>query len=370
MLNLHIKNHLGVSINPSFEIGGSWNVAIVDENNKETFPFGSSYKKNLILDQALDILSANNGYGPHLNLNWNTIPSFLKGNAVLGTGIAPAQASDTNLTYQTLETNVINDESCSVEDFYSLGKRVFKKVYDFPKPETLPMAPTSYTLSEIGLKNGWNGELFTKFLLDSPILIPRGQWLRLFYNFSISCSAIVNPININLSSGTFNANGWLKLVGRFDDIFGSFDLDGNPVIRNGDSPRSSFMPFCDEFCAEIETCTNKCFGTAYLLTNFFENENSINSTLFTNWLGNRLSVANGTINPSNYTQGNFYRDIEYVFDINNPTANETIGGFLFTTVKTNRQNTVDGWLWKLNNPQIKRSDKKIVINLRQSMARI
>jgi hypothetical protein len=232
------------------------------------------------------------------------------------------------------------------------------------------MLPKSYTVSEIGIKNGWNGDIFTKFLLESPITIPRGQWIRLYYNFSISSSAIANPININLSSGTFDASGSLRLVGRFDDIFGSFDLNGKPIIRNGDSPRSSFMPFCDEFCAEIVECQNKCFGTAYILSNFFENENVINSSLITNWLGSRLSVANGTIIPSSYLSGSFYRDISYIFDNNNPNSNQTIGGFLFTTVKTNRQNTVDGWLWKLNNPQIKRFDKKIIINLRQSMARI
>jgi hypothetical protein len=76
-----------------------------------------------------------------------------------------------------------------------------------------------------------------------------------------------------------------------------------------------------------------------------------------------------TIEASQYTNGNFYRDITYIFDKNNPFQDKDINAFLFTVTRYDRENTVDGWFWEINEKQTKFTDKKLVIVLRQSVFR-
>ena len=111
-----------------------------------------------------------------------------------------------------------------------------------------------------------------------------------------------------------------------------------------------------------------CYLREYLISKQLTKE------LYLSGRGERLEENLNTINPSSYIDGNFYRDIEYIFDYNNPEYNELIQGILFTVVRGSenspRQNTVDGWLWKFNTNQAKQSSKKIVIGIRQSVNRI
>jgi len=371
-MNILVSNYKEIFNNPQTKIGGKWNISIVSKEH-EIFPFGKEMKNNLILDQGLDLLIAGKYYKQYSVFNWNTIPSFLIGGAVYGDGNLAPQNSDTSLYNETSETRIVNDDSCSATDDFVNGTRTFRKVYDFP---VIQNGDTNIEVKEIGIFSDWKNPktLFSKFLLPKTIKIAVGQWIRLFYDFTIGSDMIVNPLNINLSSGTFNANGELKLCGRFDDIFGNFDNNGNPVIVYGDSPRSSFIPFYESFCAEHESCQTEIFGTAYLFSPGILNFNSINSPIISEWIGQRLEEKNNSINPSIYSDGSHFRDIEYIFDYENPIYNELSQGILFTVLRgadsSPRQNTVDGWLWKFNNNQIKQSSKKIVIMLRQSITRI
>jgi hypothetical protein len=372
-MNILVKQFQEFYKEPQTKVCGKWNISILDRNGNESFPFGKEMKKNLILNQGLDLLIAGKYYGEYSIFNWNTIPSFLIGGAVYGNGLLPANESDISLTNEIAETSIINDDSCSITDNYTNGTRTYRKVYDFP---TIEIGDPNTQISEVGLFSNWrnNKTLFSKFLLPRVLRLDYGQWIRLFYDFTIGSDMIVTPNNINLSSGSFNASGLMKLCGRFDDIFGSFDANGNPVIVFGDSPRASFIPFYENFCAEISTCQTECFGTAYLLAPGISNFNDTNTKIISEWIGNRLEKNLNTINPSEYIDGNFYRDIEYIFDYNNPIYNELTEGILFTVLRGSdtspRQNTIDGWLWKFNNGQIKQSSKKIVIGLRQSINRI
>lgn len=366
-MNVFLKKFKEYNISPNISIGGYWNIAIVNENGQEKFPFGSHMKKNMILNQGLDILASNKYYTSYGGLNWNATSAFLLGDAVLGGSSIPANPADISLNNELQSTSIINDDSCTISDNYANGSRTFRKVYDFPSP-IAPIPVREFGIrTRFGATNGQN-KMFSKFVLPETVMIGTKEFVRLFYDFTIKCDAIVNPITITRSAGTLNCNGVLKLCGRFDDIFGAYDTNGNPIIKYGDSPQATFMPYCEEFCVQ-ENCLHKCIGTAYLISDIFI-PTSPGSSIIGEWVGSKPTESEGTAIASPYTNGNFYRDITYIFEKKNPFENKPFQGFLFSTAKSDRENTVAGWLWEFNNKQIKLIEKEIVIQIRQSMSRI
>jgi|688.fasta_scaffold10587_6 hypothetical protein len=366
-MNVFLRKFKEYNISPNIGIGGYWNIAIVNKNGQEKFPFGHHMKKNMILDQGLDILASNKYYTSYGGLNWNATSAFLLGDAVLGGSSIPVSPSDVSLNNELQSTNIINDDSCTINDDYINGSRTFRKVYDFQTPQS-PIA-----VREFGIRTRFNAvnnqnKMFSRFVLPENISIGTQEFVRLFYDFTIKCDAIVNPINVTRSSGTLNCNGVLKLCGRFDDIFGAYDANGNPIIRYGDSPQSTFMPYCEEFCVQ-ENCLHKCIGTAYLIADIFI-PTSPGSSIIGEWVGSKPTEDENTVIASSYINGNFYRDITYIFERGNPFENKPFQGFLFSTAKSDRENTVAGWFWEFNNKQIKLIEKEIVIQIRQSMSRI
>lgn len=369
-MNLIFKKFEEFTLNPNISIGGKWNISIVRNNGAEIFPFGKKMKKNMILNQGLDIIASNKYFAASNGFNWNTIPGFLLGDAVVGgNSYNTLDPSDTELgnllqvSYQTLP------DRCVMTDNYTNGSRTFSKVYDFPRGNTQGLK-----IREIGVRTPFGfsisnqNRLFSKFILPEDISVGSEEWIRLYYDFTIKCDAIVNPININLSSGTINASGKLKLCGNYHDLFGDFNTNGSPIIRYGDSPQSSFMPYCDEFCIQ-NNCQAQCVGTSYLISNIFI-PTSPGSQIICEWIGQRTDENDGTIIPSSYVNGNFYRDTTYIFKKQNPFEDKQFSAFLFTIRKSDRNNTIAGWLWEFNNKQIKLKEKEIVIEIRQSMSRI
>jgi hypothetical protein len=366
-MNVFLKKFKEYNISPNIGIGGYWNIAIVNKNGQEKFPFGRHMKKNMILDQGLDILASNKYYTTYGGLNWNATSAFLLGDAVLGGSSIAVNPTDVSLNNELQSTDIINDDSCTISDNYINGSRTFRKVYDFPTP-TSPIPAREFGIrTRFGATNGQN-KIFSKFVLPETVLIGTQEFVRLFYDFTIKCDAIVNPINITRSAGTLNCNGVLKLCGRFDDIFGAYDANGNPIIKYGDSPQSTFMPYCEEFCVQ-ENCLHKCIGTAYLISDIFI-PTSPGSPIIGEWVGSKPTEDENTVIASTYINGNFYRDITYIFEKRNPFENKPFQGFLFSTAKSDRENTVAGWFWEFNSKQIKLLEKEIVIQIRQSMSRI
>lgn len=377
-MNILIKKFSEIFLNPEMKISGKWNISIVNPNGSENFIFGKNMKPNLILDQGLNILASAKYYTSYNNFNWNTIPAFLFGGAVCGMGNVPPSNSDTELTNFLQYTNSVNDGSCEMIDNIITGTRIYKKIYDFPQ---LSQNQINIPIQEIGITTPWGMEdniekIFSKFLLPEPINLMPEQFIRLYYEFSISSSNITNPYNIQINPAptypNFNPNGNLMLAGRFADIFGSFNADGFMRIEYGDSPRGSFLPYWDKFCLNpqenLESCVLSCFGTSYMIEDIYSSI-EVNQPIICQWVGERTSKEDMTIEASQYINGNFYRDITYIFDKNNPFQDKDINAFLFTVTRYDRENTVDGWFWEINEKQTKFADKKLVIVLRQSVFR-
>lgn len=374
-MNIIINKFKEIFLSPQTKISGKWNISIIHKNGEEQFVFGKKYKPNLILNQGLDILASAKYYTEYNGRNWNTIPAFLFGGAQCGIGNSISN-DDTSLSNFFKYTDSINDDSCEIVDNIITGTRTFKKVYDFPE---LNENERDILIREIGLTTPWGKEndeekLFAKFILPEAIRLMPEQFIRLYYEFSISSPNIINPINIQINpaptSPNFNPNGSILLAGRFADIFGSFNSNGFMRIEFGDSPRGSFLPYWDEFCLSPDDpeCLLTCFGTSYLIEDIYANI-SVNQPIISQWIGQRTSQKNLTINASNYMAGNYYRDITYIFDQNNPIENSDINAFLFTVTRSDRENTIDGWFWEFNQKQTKFIDKKLVIMLRQSVSR-
>jgi hypothetical protein len=376
MINIYIKKYKEIFANPTIGIYGKWNVSVMHQNGEEEFVFGKEMKPNMILNQGLDILASAKHYTSYNNLNWNTIPAFLFGGAKCGLGNT-ISVNDTDLSIPFQYTNNVNDFSCRILDDIPNGRRGYRKVYDFP---ILNETQRNIGINEMGITTPWNKnqdgteKIFSKFILPNTIRLMPEQWLRLYYDFYISPANIINSTSIEIqptpSYPNFNPNGNIRLAGRFHDIFGSFDENGFMRIEYGDSPRGSFLPYWDEFCLRPndQECFLKCFGTAYLIEDTYAAIN-VNQEIICQWIGERLEHSKFTIEATDYINNNFYRDITYIFDKNNPFENKLIDGFLFTVVRSDRQNTIDGWFWQINQKQNKFIDKKLVIMMRQSVSR-
>lgn len=359
-MNILTKNNREINCSAILKIGGQWKIAVI-KNGAETYPLGEKFRNNLILDNALNVLAKGESSIDYAGTTFATLAGFLYAMPVLGDGGAAPSNSDTALANQ-LQTAITTENICEKISDTINGVFSIKKVYNFPTPSS------EITVREIGMKTAYGGLLISRFLLPSPILLAPDQYIRLYYQFNVSISSLITPQTISLSNGGFDGSGQFKLCGRFDDIFNGIDSAGNPSIPFGDSPRSSFMPYQSQFCVNAD-CTRTCFSTAYM----FESDlviPAVNSSIATEWAGQRLSEIGGTIIPSAYVNGTFYRDIQYIFSPSNISQNAYIGGILFTVTMDNRQNTWDGWLWKFNTPQLKETTKTLTINLTQSVSRL
>ena len=211
----------------SLKINGKWSVSMVDQDGLEYFPPYLQNQNNLILNKALDVLSEGKFYAPCSGVNFNTIPAFLYADAVLGDGTTAPTVYDTGLSHQTQISSGVRLGVCGTTDNLISGSRTFRKVYDFPFPSS------GLTVYEMGVRTPFGGTgIFSRFVLPSPLYLQTTQFARLYYDFTVSCPAIVSGIPITgLPVGTVNPSGTMKLCGTFGNIFGSMDADGNPITK-------------------------------------------------------------------------------------------------------------------------------------------
>ncbi len=376
-------------MNLSPEFLGEWKVEIVNKKNNNTYyPFGNCFYKNLLLDVGIvELLHANYHREHEVDIssgrslyNFQTIPVFLKGGAAIGSGTSIPKINDTGLeSIKQTSTRLLSshrEHHCKTIDNLEKGSRSYIRVFDF---DTFNM---DTVINEAGLYSDiLGGKYYSRFLFPEEIYLTVDEYIRLIYRFTVRIKAISTPILVSghLNNG-FNPDGEIKLVGRFDDIFGAMNSLGDPIITRGDSALSCTVPFCERFPInnlELDTWVEP---TAYWVHGDIDFP-AANASLVIETAGRRLlsdSWQNeNEVILSAFNENNLYRDCTYIFNKDNPgsSGGDMVGGILFTnmimssSIAKVRENTWAGWYLKFNVPQLKSAMNKITITIRSSIPR-
>jgi hypothetical protein len=276
-------------------IEGKFKFIAVDENGNERYPIGDKWYNNLVLNSGLDMIL--NGTSP---ANATTDEGFTSVMAYcrlseFETGSVSATDQFMNLqgassgTYTKSNpsgTDTINQVTYSTDSNYYIAE--FQR--------TFVLAPTGVgkNWNGIGISNSPNAadRLFSKIILGGTLTVLGTEELRVVYKLTLRIPK--NAVSVSVSSGTFNGEGDLKVVGGYSTIFGGINSNGTPSGGLAGS-----VP---------QILRGKGAVAGYLLTNSaFPADNT---SLIPTYSG---SNANDSLSTSSslgaYTNGTFQRDI-------------------------------------------------------------
>ncbi len=379
-MNILIKKWTECETESRMGIGGKWKVEIIHPNGTVEKPFGDELRNNLITNVGIDLAMGRSVNAPNYKTTTspaNIIPNLIR-QAAYGNNPTPAQVTDTDLTISRILTSdssgdnvgagdTSSTQDCTVEYNTTFGFAKFTRVYDFP----IVTGPTS--IRDIGIysQNDNNARnLFSRMVMPSTIVLATGQFLRLTYELQVNIPALVTGVPITVSSGLFNGGGQLKLVGRYQNIFGTMTNRGVPVYDTVDSGHARRCGWLMNG-SSTSTITNRT--TTHMvspLIDFPSPDTSINFIQVGTTVNS--DPAAGIIFGL-YTSGQGYQDITYSFRTLNPTVLSNIGGIMFCSVTDTNQTLTNpkyGWYWKFNTTQEKSPDFILSINVRQSVVRL
>jgi hypothetical protein len=261
MANLIINRTREVEIGTETLVKGMWKLEVVCPNGEIKKPFGDEWRPNLLMRRGLQqLVGGLAGALDHQTSIAALMNMAMYGNVItsptdrtFNSGIAgsPAYASITNDTqvgifgYSSFSS--VGGAGNTVTDNLNTGSRIFQKTYDFlatPNVQTVKEilitdhGATQTRGSGLPPTVGYgNGDILSRFILPSPVVLAQYQFLRLTYALQVTIPAITaaGEINIDVQSGSFNGLGKLRCFGSFNNIFGRMDANGSPLsaqIRN------------------------------------------------------------------------------------------------------------------------------------------
>lgn len=359
-----------LDINPKVTFQGEWRLQIVNSSTgKSIFPFGGEMRENTILNVGKHAIAGidSPAFGKS-QTDKTCLAELLAGNAYVGTDATPSTASQTGIigtSYQSLQTTpgyVFTTENTSD----SMG-RTFKVSWDF-NPVASPVSlneaciESSSTYCQTAFK-------FSRFVFPATVTLDTGQFIRLEYALTVKIDAFVNPIRIEMSSGDFIGDGYLKLVGTYNDIFGAISGTGPSAVtvtRPADYPGRGCLPIHRAPSSGI-TYAGACMVISTI--------NPLLPVVFPtvgvgpniSMIGSRITQADRAV-PIAYDSGSFTRSCRYTFIAGNPYADTDIGGIMFSSQGSSGTTYLNyGWLWAFDALQVKSSVKSISVVLNQTV---
>jgi hypothetical protein len=370
MTDILIKKWKEVEMEANTRMGGEWKVEIVHPNGGVEAPFGDKMRKNLIVNRGIDLLLGHAASFPVYDGSDGSmiIPNVIRG-AQLGASSTAASVSQTGiltaLTNSQTMTTTTSTQTCTITDDTTVAAgRTFTRIYDFT------IANTSTPINEAIIHSG--GQILSRFVFPTTITLITGQFLRLTYSFKAYVDSMLNPITVVVNNGGFIGDGQLKLVGTYQNIFGTMTSLGVPdktLTCGGHSRVLGWLAAANQYDNYPANTFAHMIpsGIAFPAVNTALGAYTrVGSTIFTNSPG----MAFGS-----YTSGQGYQDITYIFPAANPSSTTNIGGILFSstingTGTSAPANAVYGWYWKFSADQSKNAAYSLAVNLRQSVTAI
>jgi hypothetical protein len=330
-------------------------------------------RKNLIVDTGIDLMMGQLVNTPDSNSTTNYgIPNIIRA-AGYGSSATPALVTDTALV-ALIDYTTTSTQTCSYTFDTIDGYAEYSRVYDFS-------AVTGTTIvNEIGIFSFVPGSpaanMLSRVVLPSTVTLALGQFLRLTYSLRVSVPALVGSGSpIALASGTFDGSGQLKLVGKYQNIFGIMSSLGVPDYTKLDSDPAACAGWLMSGSIRRTVGGYLAAQMAPAGTVFPSVNTSISFTPVGTGAGLISSAAysSGTVIGTYTANGQGYLDITNTFPATNPAASTNIGGILFraTSAATYASSTFkSGWFWKFNTTQLKEANNSLALNVRQTVSRV
>ena len=368
--NLLLKRYVEAEINNKTNVDGKWRVEVVCPNGQVKKPLGDKWRKNLIQDRGLN----------YINGTWST--SFIASYTAQGRSIDnfaySALFSDSSSepfsvnnakqiganenTYWTkrLTSNVDENTNPYIDD-ENEGSRTFRRAWDFPSlvaGETKTIREILITSSSYGSTStaadqvkGSEYPLITsypvisRFVLPEPITLTEFQFLRLYYSIKVTVPSIVNPVELTLESGDFDATGQLKLVGEWSRIFSGAGHYWR--YRTYTNFTVTEQPWCPWSLIGREGCSALIVkGNADPNLNYNFPAINVDSPILYNMLYSDTQTVThatpgGSINPGTDNQAELTvvnnsvsREATLLFQANNPSVEDPLGGIIIMPLGT------------------------------------
>jgi hypothetical protein len=378
-MNLLIKKWKEFEVETRAGFGGKWMVEIINANGTIEKPFGDKLRNNLITNSGIDLAMGRTTNAPNYKTTAPiayTIPNIIR-QAAYGNNPTPAQVTDTDLTVSRVLTSdpdgntvgagdTSSAQDCTVEYDTAAGFARFTRVYDFP------IVTGDTFINDIGIysQNSSSARnLFSRMVLPFMITLTAGQFLRLTYVLQVNIPSLITPIPVTVTSGGFNGGGQFKLVGSYQNIFGTMSDRGVPTYTLLDSAHARMGGWLMN--GSVNTAnTNRT--TAHMVPALVDFP-AVNSPLNFTQVGTTINSSSAGMVFGSYGTGQGYQDITYFFNAGNPTPTSNIGGIIFCSVTSATEvltNPKYGWYWKFNTTQEKDPNFILAINVRQSVVRL
>jgi hypothetical protein len=409
-INLNKEKRVEKEIGVPIGFKGEWNIEFINpDRGTSSFPFGHEMKKNMILQNFYDVF---------VNLLHENEPSLAaliaNSSAHIGNGSGILNTNNSSLSSLVATSNLTtpDDSNCFVATEYDYinGSCSFIRFFDFQ-----PSLTENREISEAGISNPYvYNAIFSRFILPRKVIWPIGAMLRLKYKLTCQIKCLVDPIPINLSTGGFVGDGFLKLCGLFSDIFGEIDDEGYltrsgtlhlPIIKTYWTDQSYYIATSAFMIKGLLNfpISNELLGTFTLSSGskipfwWSNNYYSFDQTLGFGLCGSGGKYGFSSVLNYNQSQPN-ERSCRYFFSGLNPLiSSKKWGGIIFSRsgvhtrnnwpdnlpfvtksspfkmhYKTSRPQNSDGiyykaacFYWKFNNEQIRYTDQTVDVILTQ-----
>lgn len=216
-----MKN-INITTNLNGFVGGEFQVQVVRKNGEVTYPLGEKFFKNRVLNSGLDGIftaTSTQAPGPVTVGQWASLMAFCRA----GSGSTAVADSQTTLVTQLKSSNTYFSGSGANGTVFDtvVGSATHKRTYEF----TAETGAVTYRELGIG-PSGGGADLFSRVVLGADLNLVAGDNLRVVYQLTISIPQLITPTATTLSTVGWDATGSIKLLGSFQNIFGSFDSLG------------------------------------------------------------------------------------------------------------------------------------------------
>ena len=334
-------------------VEGKFKFIVVDENGKERYPLGNTWHKNMVVNSGLNmILNGNapanfpNDFGFTSMMTYCRLSESETGTVSPTDQFMNIQGASSGLYTKTNPsgTNTINEVTYSSDSSYYIA--TFQRTFVF--------GPS-------GVARNWNGigisnspiqtdPLFSKIITTGSVTVSDIEEFRVVYQLTLRFPK--PSASVSVSSGTFNGEGDIKLVGQYASLFGGINSDGSPS-----GGVSGGLP---------SILRGRSASRGYLLTNTTFPADNTNITPTYAGVDANDSLATSS-SLGTYTNGTYQRDITVNWGAGVPsTSVSNIRSFIFSPLNVGNA----GIMWILDADQSKGDTNSLSATYRVAWARI